>query len=63
MADYREEPTGVWLPAIPLPLFGIRKRCDCGRRFRTLEGYQGHYALKHWPLDLRDTAMRMGGQA
>ena len=38
---------GRWVPAIPLPFLGLRKTCDCGRRFWTLEGYQGHYALVH----------------
>lgn len=38
---------GEWVPAIPLPHFGMRKACDCGRRFWTLNGYRGHYALEH----------------
>lgn len=37
----------LWLPAIPLPLLGIRKRCDCGRKFWTMDGYRAHYALAH----------------
>jgi hypothetical protein len=38
---------GAWVPAIPLPYLGLRKRCDCGRRFWTTDGYRGHYALVH----------------
>lgn len=38
---------GQWVPAIPLPYFGIRKRCHCGRRFWTIDGYRSHYALAH----------------
>lgn len=38
---------GQWVPAIPLPLYGLRKRCTCGRKFWTDAGYQGHYALRH----------------
>lgn len=38
---------GRWVPSIPLPLYGVRKRCRCGRRFWTMRGYQGHYALVH----------------
>lgn len=38
---------GEWVPSIPLPLFGLRKRCGCGRKFWTLAGYNGHYALAH----------------
>lgn len=38
---------GEWVPAIPLPLYGLRKRCECGRKFWTTGGYRGHYALTH----------------
>jgi hypothetical protein len=38
---------GEWVPAIPLPLYGLRKHCTCGRRFWTMGGYRGHYALAH----------------
>lgn len=35
-------------PPIPLPMMGVRKRCDdCGRKFWTQAGYRGHYALVH----------------
>lgn len=42
-----ENARGEWVPAIPLPLYGLRKRCDCGLKFWTLDGYRGHYALAH----------------
>lgn len=38
---------GEWVPAIPLPFFGIRKGCSCGRKFWTMRGYKLHYALDH----------------
>ena len=38
---------GEWVPSIPLPFYGLRKRCCCGRKFWTVVGYQGHYALCH----------------
>lgn len=38
---------GEWVPAIPLPFFGFRRKCRCGAKFWTLEGYRGHYALAH----------------
>lgn len=38
---------GEWVPSIPLPLYGLRKRCECGRKFWTMDGYRGHYALRH----------------
>lgn len=38
---------GQWVPDIPLPFYGLRKRCTCGRKFWTTDGYRGHYALCH----------------
>jgi len=38
---------GQWVPAIPVPFYGLRKHCECGRKFWTIGGYQGHYALVH----------------
>lgn len=39
---------GEEVPAIPLPLYGIRKRCgECGASFWTERGYGGHYVLVH----------------
>jgi hypothetical protein len=53
---------GAWVPAIPLPFYlprltGLRFGCgdyDCDRRFWTMRGYRGHYALRH-VLKLGDT--------
>jgi hypothetical protein len=39
---------GEWVPAIPFPLYGIRKKClRCGRKFWTTNRYREHYALHH----------------
>lgn len=38
---------GERVPSIPLPFYGLRKHCGCGRKFWTEEGYKGHYALAH----------------
>jgi hypothetical protein len=38
---------GEWVPAIPGPFLGFRKKCDCGAKFWTLRGYEGHYARDH----------------
>lgn len=43
----RQNGVGEWVPDIPVPLYGLRKRCTCGRKFWTAAGYQGHYALAH----------------
>jgi len=47
MSTQTQNSRGEWVPAIPLPFFGLRKRCECGRKFWTADGYRGHYALKH----------------
>jgi len=49
---------GEWVPAIPLPFYGLRKRCTCGRSFWTEEGYRGHYALAHILPRVRQEARR-----
>jgi len=38
---------GNWINAIPLPFVGMKKRCLCGKKFWTMEGYKGHYAYRH----------------
>ncbi len=35
---------GEWVPAIPEPYYGIRKMCECGKKFFTLKRYREHYA-------------------
>ena len=36
-----------WVPSIPLPFYGIKKRCGCGKTFWRYENYLAHYALHH----------------
>ena len=38
---------GEWVPAIPLPYYGLRKKCECGAKFWKEKSYQAHYALEH----------------
>jgi hypothetical protein len=47
MGSSTENTYGGWVPAVPGPFLGLRKKCRCGRKFWTLEGYQGHYAWAH----------------
>jgi hypothetical protein len=47
MTTSTQNKNGEWVPAIPEPYYGVRKTCDCGSKFWTYKGYQGHYALKH----------------
>ena len=38
----------VWVPAIPLPFLGFRKRClVCGRKFWKMDTYERHYVVQH----------------
>jgi hypothetical protein len=54
---------GQWMPAIPLPLFTFphRHRCECERAFWTMDGYRGHYALRHI-IDPEETPMTTPGK-
>ena len=49
MSAQTQNSRGEWVPAIPLPLYVRwgRKQCDCGRKFRTMDAYNGHYAYAH----------------
>lgn len=41
---------GKWVQSIPLPFYGIRKKCPepgCGEYYFTMKGYRNHYAYKH----------------
>lgn len=42
-----ENRRGEQVPAIPLPLFGLKKQCSCGQSFWKLRNYEAHYAHKH----------------
>lgn len=45
---------GDWVPSIPVPFYGRRKHCRCGRRFWTEQRYREHYAYAHI-LGMEDT--------
>lgn len=38
---------GEWVPSIPLPFYGLKKRCGCGATFWRESNYNAHYALEH----------------
>lgn len=38
---------GEWVPAIPLPFYGFKKKCSCGASFWKSSNYEAHYALQH----------------
>jgi len=36
-----------WVISIPLPFYGLKKRCSCGATFWRESNYNAHYALRH----------------
>lgn len=38
---------GEWVPSIPLPFYGIKHKCSCGKSFWRERNYEAHYALIH----------------
>lgn len=42
-----ENERGECVPAIPLPLFGLKKQCGCGKSFWKQRNYEAHYAHEH----------------
>jgi hypothetical protein len=49
IADFpsMENKRGEQVPAIPLPLYGLKKGCSCGASFWFERNYEAHYALTH----------------
>lgn len=48
MSTSTQNRRGEWVPAIPLPFFGLfHVRCRCGKRFLRRHHYEAHYALRH----------------
>ena len=44
---FQENADGTWSEAIPLPYYGLRKHCSCGKKFWKEESYRKHYAERH----------------
>lgn len=42
-----ENGRGEWVPAIPLPFYGSKKGCSCGKTFWRQRNYEAHYAYEH----------------
>lgn len=46
--NFQQNADGTWSEAIPLPFYGIRKKCStCWRGFWTEKGYEKHYVNEH----------------
>lgn len=37
----------TWSQAVPLPFYGLRKGCMCGRKFFKESSYRKHYKSQH----------------
>lgn len=44
---WQQNADNSWSQAIPLPFYGIKKRCGCGKSFWKEENYKKHYVTKH----------------
>lgn len=44
---YQHNADDTWSQAVPLPLYGLRKTCGCGRSFWREKNYIRHYQLQH----------------
>ncbi len=38
---------GLWTQSIPLPFYGLRKTCSCGKKFWKVSNYRSHYIDAH----------------
>ena len=45
--NYQQNDDGSWSTAIPLPLYGLKKRCNCGKSFWRESNYEKHYIAQH----------------
>ena len=45
--NWQQNEDGTWSEAVPLPFYGIKKRCGCGKSFWKEENYQKHYVEQH----------------
>lgn len=45
--NWQQNQDGTWSEAIPLPFYGLRKGCYCGKKFWKEEKYRQHYRNTH----------------
>lgn len=38
---------GEDVPLIPIPFYGLKKMCCCGKKFWKEKNYEAHYSLEH----------------
>jgi len=44
---FQENTDGTWSASVPLPFYGIRKSCSCGKKFWKKQNYNRHYVEAH----------------
>ena len=45
--NFQQNEDGTWSEAVPLPFYGLRKGCYCGKKFWKEENYRTHYLEQH----------------
>lgn len=44
---WQENEDSTWSVAIPLPFYGLKKKCHCGKSFWKEKNYRKHYRAIH----------------
>jgi hypothetical protein len=44
---WRENEDKTWSQDIPLPFYGLKNKCGCGRSFWKVANYEKHYKKSH----------------
>lgn len=60
--NMQQNEDGSWSAAIPLPFYGIKKRCVCGKSFWKESNYRTHYIDRHTD-GLKYTRLKTGFHA
>lgn len=45
--NMQQNQDGTWSATVPLPFYGLKKKCECGKSFWKEENYWKHYIDKH----------------
>lgn len=45
--NLQQDSDGLWRQSVPLPFYGVRKGCHCGKKFWKESNYESHYINAH----------------
>lgn len=45
--NMQQDDDGLWRAAVPLPFYGFKKKCQCGKSFWKSRNYESHYVEAH----------------